>query len=75
MDDPKEIVKAYRVFSAQIELIASMINAKDKRCREMILWDSFTLEILQVISHSHPRTDPLLLHSVCHLAHMVLLDE
>ena len=59
----------YRIFSAQIELIASMLNAHPKQ-RDQLLQEQLIKELLQVLTHSH--TDPILLTSICYLAEKIL---
>ena len=68
-DDPNKRVLMYRVFSAQVMLIASLINATPDK-RGDILWDPLTSDLLVVVTHG--STDPVLLHAVCYLANQVL---
>ena len=63
------IVKMYRVFSAQIELIASLLNTEPDK-RELILNEPLVSELLQVLTHNN--TDPILLTSLCYLAQNLL---
>lgn len=62
----------YRIFSAQIELIASLLNA-EPRLSKLILQETLVSELLQVLTHS--STDPILLTSLCYLAEKVLKSE
>ena len=59
------IVRNFKVFSGQIELLASLLNAKNHE-REQILCETLVTDLLIVISHY--KTDPLLLTSICYLA-------
>ena len=66
------IVKNFKLFSGQIELLASLLYAKEKES-ELILSEGLVMELLNVINHF--KTDPLLLTSVCYLALMILTRE
>jgi len=59
----------YKVFAAQIELIASLLNAKEDQ-RELVMSDNLVDELLQVLTHN--TTDPILLTSICYLAEKIL---
>lgn len=59
----------YKVFAAQITLIASLLNAS-KEQRNLILVDPLIDELLQVLTHN--MTDPILLTSITYLAEGVL---
>ena len=63
------IVKNFKLFSGQIELLASLLYAGEKES-ELILSEGLVMELLNVINHF--KTDPLLLTSVCYLALMIL---
>mgnify|MGYP000924368662 CR=1 FL=1 len=71
-DNVAQIVKMYKVFSAQIELIASLLNAEPS-ARTVILEEPLVPELLQVLTHSN--TDPILLTSLCYLAEKVLKSD
>ena len=58
------IVKMYKVFSAQIDLIASLLNTEPIH-RQAILKEPIVSELLQVLTHNN--TDPILLTSLCYL--------
>ena len=68
-DNVALIVKMYKVFSAQISLVASLLNAEERQ-REQLLEEPLIKELLQVLTHSN--TDPILLTSICYLAEKVL---
>ena len=57
--------KRYKLFAAQIDLIASLLNAEES-FRESILKEAQVNELLQVLTHNN--VDPILLTSVCYLA-------
>ncbi len=66
------IVKMYKVFSAQIDLIASLLNTEFQH-RHLILKEPIVSELLQVLTHNN--TDPILLTSLCYLAQNLLSCE
>lgn len=70
-DNISAIAKMYRIFSAQIDLIASLLNAD--RGANKILNEGLVSELLNVLTHS--STDPILLTSLCYLAERVLSSE
>mgnify|MGYP001050830329 CR=1 FL=1 len=71
-DNITQTVKRYKIFSAQIELIASLLNAEPPR-RDQLLAESLIKELLQVLTHN--KTDPILLTSICYLAEKILNCE
>ena len=66
---PAKTMMRYKVFAAQIELIASLLNS-EPRHREALLGDVQLKELLLVLTHN--ACDPILLTSVCYLAEKVL---
>ena len=68
-DNIAQTVVMYRVFAAQITLVASLLNAPDYK-RQTILEDPLINELLQVLTHN--MTDPILLTAITYLAEKVL---
>ena len=59
----------YEVFSTQIELLASLINA-DPKVKGKVLWDTTVYDLLIVVTYS--RVEPTVLTSVCYLVNQVM---
>ena len=60
-------IQMYRIFSAQIELIGSLLNADQMKD---ILFDPLVDDLFLIVSYN--KTDPLLLTAVCYLIHKSL---
>lgn len=65
----EKLVEMYQVFSTQIELLASLINAKPN-VKGKVLWDTTVSDLLVVVTYS--RVEPSVLTSVCYLVNQVM---
>lgn len=68
-DTIEEKEKMYEVFSTQIELLASLINA-DSKVKGKILWNTTVFDLLIVVTYS--KVQPNVLTSVCYLVNQVM---